>query len=463
MKRRNIGYVRVSTSKQVKKGYSLGEQKEELLRHAESLNMILKEEDIYIDKGYSGTSLKRPMIQKVIKTIAHEEVNTLFIISSDRLTRSPKYKLSLKMVFEKFGTTIESINNDWSDGKSIDEEFKNDLKSLLDEMEVKKIRPRTIRGLTGSARQGNYTIGGSAPRGYIRIKKKEGEDIGSHLVPDEENKKYIINIFKSLSENRYSKLGIAKLYKKNKVMNKFWNEKTITTIVNNPLYYGRFVTGYCDIENHTTPLVSKELWLMCQDSLKHRNQRTKHFYIYNNLVYCPKCHTYCTQESSWKTSRDGKQKFLYLYYKCPECKMRINENDVTKKVIFTLDNKKLPENKLNALNVLYAKINKIKARLKYYEDDFDEGLMLGDEFKEKHRSGNIKITTLLEEIRKIEEVRETAFMKLSKMEKRDIVTKNIKRIDVDLNKDYKKVSKIVYNEEDEPQLFHKNVDNLTRT
>ncbi|MEF9919658.1 MAG: recombinase family protein [Erysipelotrichaceae bacterium] len=459
----NIGYVRVSSKQQATKGFSIFEQTRELLKHAKSLNMELLEENIFADKGYSAKDLKRPMIQKVIKMIAQEEVNTLFVINSDRLTRNPRHKGTLKAVFDRYHTCIESINNDWNTD-SIDDEFRNDLKTLLDEMELKKIGPRTIRGLKGSAASGNYTRGGTPPRGYIRVKREEGMN-GSYLVPDKENDKYIINIFKCLAEKRYNKLSIAKLYRKNKVMGKYWNDNTITLIVDNPIYYGRFVTSYCDVENHTTPLISKELWMECQNVLKHRSQRTKHFYIYDNMIYCPSCHAFCIQESAWKTSRDGKKKTLYLYYRCPECKQRINENNITNKIMFELDNKKLPENKLDALNILYAKLNKIKVRLRYCESDFDEGVISEIEFREDQIKLNEKKSVIQNEIKKIEVTREEDFMNLSNFEKRSIVRQNIKRIDVNLQNHLKSIKKIIYvnNANRKTTYFENSVENVMST
>ena len=59
-------YVRVSTDEQRKKGYSLPEQEERLLRHCEMNNILVR--DIFRE-DYSAKTFKRPEWQKLLTAL----------------------------------------------------------------------------------------------------------------------------------------------------------------------------------------------------------------------------------------------------------------------------------------------------------------------------------------------------------------------------------------------------------
>ena len=62
--RRTAIYVRLSTLEQAQEGYSIGEQKERLIAYCKAQAWLIA--DIYVDGGYSGASLNRPGIQKLM-------------------------------------------------------------------------------------------------------------------------------------------------------------------------------------------------------------------------------------------------------------------------------------------------------------------------------------------------------------------------------------------------------------
>lgn len=434
------GYARVSDAEQAKKGYSIGEQIELITKAAYEVGDILNPENVYSDKGYTGTKLNRPKIQELIRIVSQGKVEKIYILCSDRLTRDNIHKESLKCVFQKFNVKIISIADKWVMNSDIpEEEFASDLKTLLDKLESKKISPRTIRGLRASAKLGNYTIGNIAPRGYKRVcNEKLGK--GSYILPIPEFIKYVRYVFISLAERKHTRRSIARLYDKHRIMGLRWTERAIESMIMNHIYYGRLLTSYCDIRNHTVSMITEDEFLACHEGIKITSRRTKHFYIYNNLVYCDDCVSVCIQDCAYKTSRNGKKKTLYMYYKCPVCKHRINQNDITKKLAVRLQNRRLPEDKLETLEMLYHKIEHMNKRLQYLDNDYDDSLLDDSEYREKHIHILNELKNMKKEIQMIQDSRIEDFDKLSDYEKRRIIIQNIRRIYVSMsNKNIKSI------------------------
>ena len=89
----NVGYVRVSTEEQQKHGFSIIDQKNEISMFAMQRGVEIS--CFYEDEGYSATSLKRPNIQNLIRRIASNEINEIYVRHSDRLIRNLLLRRSL--------------------------------------------------------------------------------------------------------------------------------------------------------------------------------------------------------------------------------------------------------------------------------------------------------------------------------------------------------------------------------
>ena len=118
MKDKCIGYVRVSTLKQIE-GHSLSYQKEAIQKFSEMNNIDLVK--IYADEGISGAKF-RPELEKAIKRVINDDkINGIIFYSIFRFGRSTediKEKLMLiKQAGKKFFSTKENIDLDSSQGR----------------------------------------------------------------------------------------------------------------------------------------------------------------------------------------------------------------------------------------------------------------------------------------------------------------------------------------------------------
>ena len=105
MKRAGV-YVRVSTQEQAQEGYSIGAQKERLLSYCKAKDWLVV--DVYVDGGFSGSSLDRPAMTKLIEDI--EKLDVVLVYKLDRLSRSQKDTLYLiEEVFLPAGVNFVSM------------------------------------------------------------------------------------------------------------------------------------------------------------------------------------------------------------------------------------------------------------------------------------------------------------------------------------------------------------------
>lgn len=88
VKRRVIGYVRVSTEGQADSGAGLEAQRAAILSECDRRGWVLAE--MVEDAGFSGKSLKRPGIRRALDTLGRGGADVLMASKLDRLSRSVK-------------------------------------------------------------------------------------------------------------------------------------------------------------------------------------------------------------------------------------------------------------------------------------------------------------------------------------------------------------------------------------
>ena len=185
MKKRVIGYVRVSTAHQVESGLGLADQRNKIQTYCDLYDLELV--DIVADEGISGRSLKgRTGLQNIIERSGSGEFNGIVIAKLDRLTRSVR---DLHTILDTLSNSIElhSVNEKIDTSSSTGKLILNVLTSVASwEAEVagersswalneKKRQAQNVEN-EAATKQGRKSksvrINGRAPFGY---KWNEGE------------------------------------------------------------------------------------------------------------------------------------------------------------------------------------------------------------------------------------------------------------------------------------------------
>jgi len=296
-------YTRVSTDEQKKTGISLRDQEQ---RGIEFCIRNGYEYEVFSDGGYSGELdiESRPGLNRLVEKILTKpkEVDGVFVVDLDRLTRDPKLGFLLKQILLE-----NEINLYNSDGTEINlhdesEDLMMGIKFLLSSFELKKLRVRIKRSLERNVKDGKVMGGPLIPFGY-----QKGPD--KKLIIFEEESEVVKRIFQlcieGLSTRRISEKlneeGIPTKRSKSekgyltikgrKLTEFYWRDSVVYGILKNSLYKGE--RRYKGNIYPSPIIIEEEKFELVQRILNQRNNfkdtTNKHFYLLKGLIVCPVC------------------------------------------------------------------------------------------------------------------------------------------------------------------------------
>ncbi len=177
------GYIRVSTEEQAVEGQSLDSQEARIRAYAESQGWEIVE--IYREEGYSGKTIDRPELKRLIQAIRASQIDILLVYRVDRLTRRQKDLWTLlEDVLEPSGVGFKSVVEPFDTTTAQGKAFLGML-AVFAQLERDTIAERTKDTLKNKRANGEWT--GRIPYGY-RI----GDD--GKLEKDLEEQKVIARI-----------------------------------------------------------------------------------------------------------------------------------------------------------------------------------------------------------------------------------------------------------------------------
>ncbi len=263
-----VAYIRVSTEEQVKNGQGLEIQRADVDEYTQGNHMDLIQS--FEDHGVSGANdiSKRAGLNKLMKFIAHNEVDCLLITKMDRLARDVYIQLWIEKELKIHGVELISINEDNLNGNDYMTTAMRQMVAVFAELEKNRIADRLVRGRQAKADKGHKSSG-NCPIGYMYNDKK-------HVVVDLEYSSTVKDIF-SMYLNKISLQKIANKLNDSGATTPRGNEfskQTIQKILKNNFYTG--IVTFRDVEtqgNHE-PLISKITFGKVQASMS-RNRRNK--------------------------------------------------------------------------------------------------------------------------------------------------------------------------------------------
>ncbi len=111
-----VGYVRVSTKGQVKDGYSLAYQVEEIERYCATHNLELV--NIYKDEGISGAkvdeeglTVEREALQEMLADLQWLGVKKVIVLNTSRLWRADMVKVLIQRELKRHSTPLGRYPN----------------------------------------------------------------------------------------------------------------------------------------------------------------------------------------------------------------------------------------------------------------------------------------------------------------------------------------------------------------
>ena len=141
------------------------------------------------------------------------------------------------------------------------------------------------------------------------IKKEKDENGVMRLVKDPETEEMTQEFWNILVKHNNLNMAVRYMQEVHGVTK---SQKTWTRIARSPFYCGM----WDGVEDFCPPYVSKEDWVMIQETAERRRQdtRAKNVYLFSGMMRCPDCgHILC---GTYKYNVRKGQKYKYQSYRC---------------------------------------------------------------------------------------------------------------------------------------------------
>ena len=321
-------YIRVSSEKQLKEGFSFEDQEEKLIEEAKREK---REYILYKDGGITGKSMvEREGLKQLMRDVELGIISKVYVTKISRLARNSRDLENMIYEFEKNSVYFKAID-DGIDTSTPIGSLMIKLLGIFAEMERDVIIEQTRAGAERRAREGKI-YGSGKILGYDRV--PDGKTM--KIVVNQKEKEIIEKIFNmyigghgyKAIVNRLNKDGIRTKY------NRLFAINTVKTILENPLYagyirYGKYkdwnkkrrkglATSPIFVEGNHEAIVKYEDWVKVQDRMK-TNQRKKPSvgkYLLAGVLACPECGSKMVGSKSVYKTKNGKVE--RLYYQCSQ-------------------------------------------------------------------------------------------------------------------------------------------------
>jgi site-specific DNA recombinase len=231
----------------------------------------------YDDGGFSGGTMQRPALQRLLDDIRHKLVDTVVVYKVDRLTRSLSDFAKMVEVFDAHGASFVAVTQQFNTTTSMGRLTLNVLLSFAQfEREVTGER---IRDKIAASKRKGMWMGGLAPLGY---EVRDGK-----LVIEPSEAKTVRRIFKHYCElgsvrllkdqldksGTRSKVRIAKNGKRSG--GESFSRGALYTLLRNPIYIGEVKHKATRYPGLHRPIIERAVWDKADELLRTHASRDR--------------------------------------------------------------------------------------------------------------------------------------------------------------------------------------------
>ena len=239
-----IGYVRVSTVRQVEEGNSIQSQIDDLRNYANSRGLILLTKNIVIDDGTSGgiPLWDRPNAQRLLKLVESGKYKHLIVTKLDRMFRLTSDAIMSIEEMREAGVFLHIIN---MGGQSLDSssaigQFFLTIIASVAQLERGLIAERTKEAM-------NYLM--SRGRKFTRSIYGWNVNKNGRLKPNWNEQSRIDFMYWQIKSNGATATMVARMANKKGWKGKLggkWHAQTVLNVIRNDFHSNRDQYGYPD-------------------------------------------------------------------------------------------------------------------------------------------------------------------------------------------------------------------------
>ena len=282
--------------------------------------------DNYDDGGFSGASLERPALERLLHAVEAGTIDCVVVYKVDRLSRSLFDFARLMSLFDRHGVSFVSVTQEFNTTTSLGRLTLNILLSFA-QFERELISERTRDKLSAARKKGKW-IGGVPVLGY------DIDPAGGRLIVNKREADRVREIFAVCEEAGTLAAGLREVNRRG-LLTKTWTTKngrqyigkpfqahTLGALLSNVLYKGSVQHKGTVYAGEQKTIMDSTVWEKVnrklalagakQRGLHHGNQQA----LLLKLARCGECGA----ELGINFTRRKQQR--YRYYTCPESKKR---------------------------------------------------------------------------------------------------------------------------------------------
>jgi len=318
----SVIYARVSTEEQAEEGKSIETQIKLCKRWAkENESKVL---EIFIDKGKSATTIRRPALQDMLVKCQEQNprIDIVLVQDTDRLARNIYDHVFIKKTLKKKNVQLISISQPMIDD-SPEGNLMDTMIASFNAFQSQITGRKTSKVLEEKAKMGWFP-GGTPSLGY---KNDENPSPTSTLdkriiVVDYEIAPVIKEVFETYSTGNFNIIQIAQILNKkgiksprgSKIHPSFSNR-----LLKDDFYIGNFSWNGKHYKGKHEPILSEDLFYKVQQVINSHNQQACRKRVHNHLLkgylFCGICKSRFYAEKH--TKKNGT---IYDLYYCSKCK-----------------------------------------------------------------------------------------------------------------------------------------------
>ena len=413
-------YCRVSTEEQVLNGESLKTQEDALKQYAIKNNYEIV--DSYIDKGFSGTNLKRPNLQRLLEDVKDNKIDLVLITKLDRWGRGVGNYYKVNDILEKHNVNWKTIFEDYDTSTTTGKLMVNIMLAIA-ENEARVTIDRIKVVFKNKAE--NKQVIGRLPFGYKTVDKR--------AVIDEEAAEIVRFAFKTFLQT--TSLGKTVLMLRDK---KRITYQGLKVWFKSFFYIGKYVskTNGIVINEYCPRIIDDETFLKVNEMLRKNTSfslgKPVSTYLFTSLVKCKKCNNSYNGYFKKLQSKSGQKKLSYRCYsaKIHNCdNVNISENEIEKQLINIIKNSITPITNKDIIDIKQKKkletkidVEKIKRQMQKLTQ-----MVLDDKIRYEIYIAEYK--RLDEQLKQAEEIKHEEVKRISVKESDELRKRLVESID----------------------------------
>jgi len=241
-----VGYCRVSTLEQKRKGYGIDIQIRDVTVFAERQGLFVSR--FYKDEAQSGVSEHRRALSRLLRDCRHGRIAAVILPSLDRLSRDVRIAENLFHDFEQLEVQILIADMPTYNSRDRKDVMLRQIREVIAEENRKDIIERLLKGRQERIRRG-LPAGGNVAYGYRRE--------GKRIVPDTLESVAVRMIFE-LAGQGTDRASIADALNRRGLTRRngrFWAQRQIAAILSRCQLYRAGTFHYGAVEGRDSSLV----------------------------------------------------------------------------------------------------------------------------------------------------------------------------------------------------------------